>query len=118
MLDVFEKHKYDPSIVTKSRTWFRQQATLLRKEGIRPQRMYQYSGQYTTTVKPGNLYMFFYDPKTKEDLPYWDKFPMVLVLENYSDGFLGLNLHYLPPKFRVAFLTKLMKLNEFCEPVA
>jgi hypothetical protein len=60
-------------------------------------------------VKIGMLYCFYYDPKTKATLDYWDKFPMVLVLERYSDGFLGLNLHYLPPKFRIAFLTKLMR---------
>jgi hypothetical protein len=56
----------------------------------------------------GGLYCFYYDPKTKDDLPYYDKFPLVLILEKYSDGFLGLNLHYLPIKYRVAFLDKLM----------
>jgi len=63
-------------------------------------------------VRIGMLYCFYYDPKTKATLDYWDKFPMVLVLERYDDGFLGLNLHYLPPKFRVAFLTKLMKFAQ------
>jgi len=56
----------------------------------------------------GGLYCFYYDPKTKDDLPYYDKFPLVLILEKYPDGFLGLNLHYLPIKYRVAFLDKLM----------
>lgn len=65
--------------------------------------------RHTTTLRVGMMYCFFYDPKTKADLPYYDKFPMVLVLEKYNDGFLGLNLHYLPIKYRVAFLTKLMK---------
>jgi hypothetical protein len=60
----------------------------------------------------GMMYCFFYDPKTKADLPYWDKFPVVLVLEKYSDGFLGLNLHYLPVKFRMLFLSKLMKFAQ------
>ena len=63
----------------------------------------------TTTFRVGMMYCFFYDAKTKADLPYWDKFPMVLVLEKYNDGFLGINLHYLPVKYRIAFLTKLMK---------
>jgi len=63
-------------------------------------------------AKIGMLYCFYYDPKTKATLDYWDKFPMVLVLEKYDDGFLGLNLHYLPLKFRVAFLTKLMKFAQ------
>jgi hypothetical protein len=33
---------------------------------------------------------------------------LVLALEKYGDGFLGLNLHYLPIKYRVAFLDKLL----------
>lgn len=56
----------------------------------------------------GGLFFFGYDAKTKADLPYWDKFPLVIPLERYSDGFLGLNLHYLPIRYRVAFLDKLM----------
>lgn len=56
----------------------------------------------------GGLYCFYYDPKGKDDLPYYDKFPLVLILEKYQNGFLGLNLHYLPPKHRMAFLGKLM----------
>jgi hypothetical protein len=64
------------------------------------------------TFKIGMMYCFFYDPKTKADLPYWDKFPVILVLEKYNDGFLGLNLHYLPVKFRMIFLTKLMKFAQ------
>jgi hypothetical protein len=56
----------------------------------------------------GGLYHFYYDPKGKDDLDYYDRFPLVLALEKYPDGFLGLNLHYLPIKYRVAFLGKLM----------
>ena len=41
----------------------------------------------------GKLNMFFYDPKHKKTLPYYDTFPLVLPLETYNDGFLGLNLH-------------------------
>lgn len=58
--------------------------------------------------KLGGLFFFGYDAKGKDTLPYYDKFPLVLALERYNDGFLGLNLHYLPVKYRVAFLDKLM----------
>jgi hypothetical protein len=77
-------------------------ATAISRENMRQTRL----------VKIGLMYFFFYDPKTKSDLPYWDKFPLVLVLERYNDGFLGLNLHYLPVKFRIAFLSKLMKFAQ------
>jgi hypothetical protein len=59
--------------------------------------------------KLGQLYYFYYDPKGKDDLPYYDKFPLVLTLQRYEDGFLGLNLHYLPIKYRVAFIGKLLQ---------
>jgi hypothetical protein len=62
----------------------------------------------TSTFKLGRLYCFYYDPKGKNELPYYDRFPMVLVLDRYEDGFLGLNLHYLPYRYRVAFLKKLL----------
>lgn len=62
----------------------------------------------TETFSNGKLYFFYYDPKTKSDLPYYDRFPLVLVLDKQEDGFLGLNLHYLPMRYRVAFLDKLM----------
>ena len=56
----------------------------------------------------GRLNMFFYDPKFKKTLPYYDVFPLVLPLETYSDGFLGINLHYLPIPLRIRLLDKLV----------
>jgi hypothetical protein len=57
----------------------------------------------------GGLYYFYYDTKGKADLPYYDRFPLVLVLEIYKDGFLGLNLHYLPIRQRIGLLDNLME---------
>jgi hypothetical protein len=56
----------------------------------------------------GGLYHFFYDPLTKSELPYYDMFPLVIPLQPMNDGFLGLNLHYLPPRYRASFMDKLM----------
>ena len=56
----------------------------------------------------GRLNMFFYDPKYKKTLPYYDTFPLVLPLENYPDGFLGINLHYLPMNLRIRLLDRLV----------
>ena len=66
----------------------------------------------------GRLNMFVYDPKLKQKLPYYDTFPLVLPLERYTDGFLGLNLHYLPVNLRVRLLDRLVDLannNDFNE---
>ena len=56
----------------------------------------------------GKLNMFFYDPKHKKTLPYYDTFPLVLPLEVYTDGFLGINMHYLPIPLRIKLLDKLV----------
>ena len=58
----------------------------------------------------GRMYFYVYDPKTKETLPYYDRFPLVIPFKSYSDGFLGLNLHYLPPQLRLVLLDKLYDL--------
>jgi hypothetical protein len=55
----------------------------------------------------GRMYFFYYDPKTKDTLPYYDRFPLVLPIERYPDGILGLNLHYIHPKQRIILLDKL-----------
>ena len=56
----------------------------------------------------GRLNMFFYDPKLKAKLPYYDTFPLVLPLEPYSDGFLGINFHYLPMALRLQLLDRVV----------
>jgi hypothetical protein len=56
----------------------------------------------------GKMYLYHYDPKFKDTLPVWDKFPLVIPMEVYQDGFLGLNLHYLDPYSRLALLDRLL----------
>lgn len=59
----------------------------------------------------GKMYFFWYDPKHKATLPIYDRFPLVFPIERYSDGFLGLNLHYLSQDERADLLNKLMKFK-------
>ena len=56
----------------------------------------------------GKSNMFTYDPKFKKTLPYYDTFPLVLPLETYNDGFLGINFHYLPIPLRIRLLDQLV----------
>ena len=58
----------------------------------------------------GNMYMYFYDPKHKKTLPYYDRFPLTIMVQPAEGGFHGLNLHYLPYNTRAAFLDELMDL--------
>jgi hypothetical protein len=62
------------------------------------------AGVLTSRPSIGLLNLFFYDPKTKVKLPYYDTFPLVLPLEVIPKGFAGLNFHYLPPGLRLRLL--------------
>ena len=61
-----------------------------------------------TRFLPGRMYMFFYDPKTKDTLPYYDRFPLALLVGPAPGGYYGLNLHYLHPRIRAILLDRLM----------
>ena len=64
-------------------------------------------GKRTSVPTFGLLNMFVYDPKLKDKLPYYDTFPLVLPIEDYNNGFLGINLHYLSIPMRIRLLDRL-----------
>jgi hypothetical protein len=59
----------------------------------------------------GKMYFFWYDPKHKNKLPIYDRFPLVFPIERYPDGFLGLNMHYLSFGERKYLLDQLMQFR-------
>lgn len=59
----------------------------------------------------GGMFVYQYDPKHKETLPFYDTLPVVIPIELYNDGWLGLNLHYLPPALRRKLMAKLMEFK-------
>lgn len=61
--------------------------------------------------KVGDMMMYFYDPKHKATLPYYDRFPLTIMVQPAKGGFHGLNLHYLAPGVRARFLDELMALS-------
>jgi hypothetical protein len=118
--DVFERNKYNlDDAVKKSRAWFDQQALLMSRQAITPPKVLKGNPeQLKMVIVPGKLYMFLYDPKLKNELPYYDRFPLVFPFRKVQGGFLGLNMHYLPYQLRIRLLDRLMqfasnnKLNE------
>ena len=61
------------------------------------------------TAPFGEMYMFFYDAKYKDVLPYYDAFPLVIMMGPAAGGFYGMNLHYLPPVLRAKALDALLE---------
>jgi hypothetical protein len=55
----------------------------------------------------GKMYMFFYDPKHKDTLPFYDIFPLIFPVDFTQGGFYGINLHYLSPVLRAKLMDNL-----------
>jgi len=96
----------------ESRDWYRDKAQSIKSVNMKRElrnRDRAFSKMVETDI--GRMYMFQYDPKGKDTLPYYDVFPLIFVLEKYNDGFLGMNLHYLPPIFRARLMDKLYQIE-------
>ena len=84
--------------------WYRNR---IKELGTPSQAQLLRDGKITGRVNFGALNMFIYDPKLKNKLPYYDTFPLVLPIERYRDGFLGINFHYLPYALRARLMSRL-----------
>lgn len=60
-----------------------------------------------TRFQPGKIYVFKYDPKYKEELPWFDQNPVVLAIEQVNNNDLGINLNLLPVPFKEKLLDEL-----------
>ena len=91
----------------ESREWFMNKAKTMR--GINRENLMQEDPLTRSSRRNiGSMQMFYYDPKHKETLPYYDRFPLSIIIKPAKGGFLGMNLHYLPPILRAQFLDALM----------
>ena len=106
-VDIFEPLKDLQGNKLKSATWYRNAVSLI-ADRTSPSDLFA-SGKLLNRPSAGRMSMFFYDPKTKARLPYYDTFPLVLPIEPAKGGFIGLNFHYLPYGVRFAFLQQLQK---------
>lgn len=97
--------------IVKSYQWYQNQIKNLGLSRMRPSALMQSEiGELTNRLQVGSLYLFQYNPKLKDELPVYDRFPLVLPFRSLPDGFLGLNLHYLPYVWRARMLGQLYKL--------
>ena len=94
----------------ESQAWFRGKIKSLSMPG--PLRLMQQEPLKLRNIRAvGSMYMYIYDPKHKDTLPYYDRFPLTIVAGPAKGGFMGLNLHYLPNVLRAKFLDGLMEVT-------
>jgi hypothetical protein len=92
----------------QSRTWFLKTLSKMRAGMSHRSLLKDVKLEKRATPRIGRMYMFFYDPKGKESLPYYDRFPIIIMVGPAEGGFYGLNLHYLQPRYRAILFDELM----------
>ena len=93
----------------ESLEWLRKKYTSLKPSTFTEAQFLKDQDRRRRNPLVGRLYMFLYNPKTKAQLPYYDRFPLVFPYKKVPGGFYGLNLHYLPPKFRALLMDSLFQ---------
>ena len=93
---------------SKARDWLRDNLTK-----ARPNRVALIEkGKNAAKPQIGKMYMYFYDPKHKDTMPYYDAFPLILMIGPAKGGWHGLNLHYLDPATRAWFFDQLEGISK------
>lgn len=105
--------------VEEAREWYRETSFRMKHlKGASSKRILRI-GRENRRMKPtlrgrimmGRMFMFEYEAKHAETLPYYDEFPLVFPIEAHQDGFLGINLHYLPYTWRAVLMDSLYDLK-------
>ena len=103
----------DPTRATNNATmWLREQAQNVRAGAINnpKQLLSKQTDRLVPNVTVGRMYLFMYDPKMKEDLPYYDRFPLIFPFRRVQGGFYAINMHYLPHMLRAKLMDALYSL--------
>jgi hypothetical protein len=99
-----------PARTEDARKWYRDTAQSYKRLD---ERKLMKSDVERLTNRPmvGSLYMYYYDPKHKATLPYYDRFPLVFPYKKVPGGFMGINMHYLPLIYRAKLMDALYDVS-------
>jgi len=89
-----------------AQNWLQEQAANVRN----PRQLIDGNKRLVSRIAIGRMYLFHYDPKTKDQLPYYDRFPLIFPFQRVDGGFYGINLHYLPHILRARLMDRLLDL--------
>lgn len=97
-----------PARTQSARNWYRKQAqtTTTTAEAI----IQKEKSRWRSTIEPGKMYLFAYDPKHKKTLPFYDRYPLIFPVNTVPGGFYGINVHYLPFRLRARLMDNLYEL--------
>ena len=93
------------SRTVQSLNWFRRTISTNIKRSF-PKEIIKERRIHRRKIIRGEMYLFRYSTPRKRE---WDMFPLVIALIHVPGGFLGLNLHYLPPEERAILFYRLQR---------
>ena len=101
----------------KSTYWFQQYQRAIEKISSPTRLSFDYLRQNSSdkqvlpgnAVRRGHLYFFRYQAENRRPGDYYDALPFVLVTNILSNGFAGINFHYLPYRQRAIFMDALVQ---------
>lgn len=108
-----------PQNTYESREWYRKKSIRTRNlKEVSSERILKI-GRQNQRMKPtikgrmmlGKMFMFEYEAKGADKMPFYDAFPLIFPIEAHKDGFLGINLHYLPHTWRAELMDNLYDLR-------
>ncbi len=106
------------TLAKQGQGWYRQQMRDIKKNRFNKYRFIIEGKQDTVRrLEVGKLYFFEYvakygglnnDAAPSQQLGVWDRYPLVLPFTTAPNGFIGINLHYLPTRYRAWLLDRLL----------
>ena len=112
---IFESIQQDIGGKSRSRDWYRQKIYQKSPANIITDERSDEIGDElkrdvnltTTFPRLFNLMFYQYEAKTRQDLPFYDKYPLAFVLETDNRSFFAVNLHYYSPEERMGLVASL-----------
>jgi hypothetical protein len=101
------EQKIDQKQAKSSLNWYFRKISELNFDYVSPKQLIEHQNNVKKQIWYGQMYHFLYSPKYKEELPYYDKFPLVFPVQRVDNGFLGINLHYVGLKTRMNLMKQL-----------
>jgi hypothetical protein len=109
--DMLQKATDPTKATNNANLWLREQAQSVSSVNNPKQLLTKQTDRMVTAITVGRMYLFMYDPKMKDELPYYDRFPLIFPFRRVKGGFYGINMHYLPHMMRAKLMDSLHTLS-------
>jgi hypothetical protein len=90
--------------------WFKSKADAEMSDVAKASKQFGANRKKLQKPQIGEMYLYKYWAKWDKTLPTWDQHPLCIPFEYTKNGFMGMNMHYLPVPQRYALMATLMQV--------